>query len=203
MAYSATFLKDFWNKYGKCPCSKHNTCIGLFNSNTHFAAAVCALLNYNDTILVVGLGKECGKKHKYYGQYNLCAGSGELYDTNKLGELCFLETAMRELREEFKINAPFAGGVFDSLFKGTNGKIRVMVHNRTPVFIAVLPKGFSRAPIKNKMAVDCKNNPNHSEREMDDFEWFKLSDGTQLEGKPCEISIFAEGVRKRVNVNML
>jgi hypothetical protein len=188
-----------------CNCSIHKT----YQALTHiasFSVGACALLNYRHKdgreSDVMAVGRE--RSGQYAGQYNLCAGSGENTDRNSKGELCFLEILKREFREEFKFNTPFSNGIFDSFFKGSNGRIRYFMHNRTPIFVATLPTGTSRATIKNAMVNACNNSflP-WSEKEMDDFEYIRLDNGQQLEGIQIKVSSFADAVRRKVDIRLL
>lgn len=189
-----------------CNCSIHKTCMALTQQGASFGIGVVALLNYRHKdgreSDVMAVGRERGGKYK--GEYNLCAGSGENTDKNWEGEFCFLMIVQREFREEFKINAPFANDIFNSYFKGSNGRIRYFMHHRTPIFVATLPNGTSRGPIKNAMVNAC-NNPSlpWCEKEMDDFEYIRLDNGQQLEGKQIKVSSFADAVRRKVDIRLL
>jgi hypothetical protein len=185
-------------------CTKHNTCKKLSTMNVYRAAGAAMLLPYNlpngTIVWVMLVGRETGGK--YQGEFSLCSGSGEVCDINSQGEYCWLETHKRELREEYKINAPF-DGTFDKLFKGPKG-IRVFIHNRTPIFVGVLPNGTSRAPIKQQMLNDCSNDKlPHSWKEMDDAEYIRIYDGTQLEGKSIIVSSYADAVRRKIDLSRL
>jgi hypothetical protein len=184
-------------------CQKHNTCKRLSKQGVNHCAAVIPLLHYKRNInaWVFGVGLENGGK--YAGKYNLCAGKGESND-NINGHFCWLKCAKRELKEELKINARFKDGSFDRLFRGSNKRIRVIIHGKTPVFIAMLPSGTSRSPIKNAMKSDCSNHQlPHSYKEMSDFEYFRLDNGVQIEGKNIMLSSFASAVRTKIDVNKL
>lgn len=183
-------------------CQRHNTCKSLASRNASRAAAVAAVMYYRKNLdtWVLGLGLETGGQYK--GQYNLCAGKGESGDTCGIG-FCWLKCVQREFYEEFGFDAGF-GTTFDPFFRGSNGRIRVFIFNRTPVFIAVLPNGTSRKPIKLQMTSRISN-PNipYSFKEMSDFEFIRLDNGQQIEGRSIQISGFADGVRKSIDVNNL
>ena len=148
---------------------------------------------------VLGLGLENGGQYK--DQYNLCAGKGEKEDDTGNG-YCWLNNALRELYEEFTIKVNWSN--FDSFFRGSDGKIRVFLHGRTPVFVMVLPGGTSRKPIKQQIQANLRNPVlSHSYKEMRDFEFFKLSDGQQIEGQVCNVSSFADAVRRKIDVTKL
>jgi hypothetical protein len=150
----------------------------------------------------MALGRE--RRGQYKGMYNLCCGSGELSDTNKNGELCYLEILKREFFEEFKTNTPFTGGVFDSYFKNSNGNVRYFIHNRTPIFLAMLPKGSSRKTIKMQMQIDNANQMlPWDRREMDDYEYIRLDSAQQVEGHNVTVSPFADAVRRKINTTKL
>jgi hypothetical protein len=182
-------------------CTEHKTCQMLAKFNAALAAAVVPLLNYQGGLneWVMGVGLENGGPCK--DKYNLCAGKGEKKDYNKTG-FCWLKNALRELFEEFTIQVTWAN--FDSYFRGSNGKIRVFLHNRTPIFIMVLPSGTSRKPIKAQMMANMQNPAlPHCYREMRDFEFIKLSDGQQIERHGIVVSSFADAVRRKIDVTKL
>jgi 8-oxo-dGTP pyrophosphatase MutT (NUDIX family) len=196
-------------------CQKHKTCKRLASLGVAQSAGVAAVLFYrlqiNDWVnesnlssytgWVMGVGRE--RSGNYQGQYNLCAGKGEKEDNSGSG-FCWLMCAKREFREEFKISTSFGNGSFDDYFKSSTGQIRVFVHQRTPIFVALLPDGTSRRTIKSKMRDD--NSDSHkpwSQKEMDDFEWIRTSDGRQLEGQYIQVTSFADAVRRKIDVNNL
>lgn len=166
------------------------------------ARALVLVLNYhnkttNTYTWVHALGQETGGQ--YAGQFNLCSGKLEQADGG-----CFLRGAIRELAEEFKIQTSFGDGTFDAMFKGSNGKIRWIMHHRTPIFIGVLPAGFSRKPIKQAMAADVGNlHLPHSQREMSDFEFVRLDNGLCVDGRVLQVSTYAEAVRQKIDVTAL
>lgn len=187
----------------------HKTCANLAKQGASKCAAVFALLKYNYNLphpkagtseWVFGLGKELGGS--YAGQYNLCAGGHEPADY-VLGDFCWIRCAMREFREEFKIDCDFKR--FDLMFRSAKSKrIRVFMHHQTPVFIAILDTGTSRHTIKNQMQQDNINPMlTYSYKEMCDFEYFRLTDCSQLEYKNLPVSSFAEGIRKKIDINQI
>lgn len=172
----------------------HRTCGILVQLNAAKCAAAAIMLKYNDTDWVIGGGLEIGGT--YQGMYNLCAGTGEATDYVN-GAFCYIACLVRELREEFKIDAS-SKNIFDSLFK-VSDKTRFIMHRRTPVFIGILPPGFSRKMIQTAMIADSQNNKLPAcHREMIDFEWFKVSNGTQLESKKITTSSFLNDVRIQI-----
>lgn len=185
-------------------CQRHKTCEMLAQNNAARSAAAALVLYYGKSInaYVLAVGKEIGGQ--YSGQFNLCAGKGETQDVNNKGEFCWLETLKRELREEFKINVHFSDKTFDNMFKGSDGKIRFIIHNKTPVFIGILPAGTSRKPIKQRMITDIQNPLMPSPyKEMSDFEFIRLDNGQQIEGNNIQVSNFAEAIRKKIDVSKL
>jgi len=158
-------------------------------------------LSNGQIVWIMLVGRETDGQ--YRGQFSLCSGTGEVCDINSQGEYCWLENLMRELREEYKINVLFNNGTFDKLFRGSKG-IRVFIHNRTPIFVGILPNGTSRAPIKQQMLNDCFNHKlPHSLKEMDDAEYIRIYDGTQLEGKSITVSPYADAVRRKIDLSRL
>lgn len=181
---------------------QHKTCAILRTANVANSAAVVLLLNYHDKITntytwVQALGQETSGS--YAGQFNLCSGKLEPVDDN-----CFLKGAIRELLEEFKIQTSFADGSFDALFKGSNGHIRYIIHNRTPILIGVLPAGFSRKPIKQAMhaAITDPQLP-HYQREMSDFEYVRLDNRRCIDGRALPVSTYASAVGRKIDVTIL
>ena len=196
-------------------CKRHNTCRKLASMNVAQSAGVAAILFYHHQInnwvnesnlssyteWVMGVGRE--RSGNYQGYYNICAGKGEKEDNCGSG-FCWLMCAKREFSEEFKFSTSFRDGTFDTYFKSSTGQIRMFVHNRTPIFIAVLPDGTSRRTIRSKMQLDNLDPFKLlSQQEMDDFEWIKLSNGCQMEGKYIQITKFADAVRRKIDLNSL
>ena len=184
-------------------CQKHLTCKMLASKGASYGTAVVPCMPYRNKITggytwIMGVGLEVGGQ--YAGQYNLCAGKGEQTDVNSNGEFCWLKTALRELDEEFTIKVSF-GCEFEKLFRGSNGRIRVFLYQTTPIFIPVLPTGHSRRPIKAKMLVNLAN-PKlpRCRKEMSDFEFITLEHGSQIDGKQIQISTFANGVRRMIDI---
>lgn len=192
----------------------HYICESLEKKGANKSAAVIALLNYNPSnnaqmvkngvtgnIWVFAAGKEVAGNYK--GTYNLCSG-GEEHTDYVNGQFCWLNCCKREFFEEFKISCKFSDGSFDFCFQNSTGSIRYFLHHNTPIFIALLPEGTSRSGIKHQMTVDCKN-PKlpFCMREMTDFEYFRLDNGNQIENLPLTLSSFANGVRKKIDVNKL
>lgn len=174
---------------------KHKTCQKIRTLNGAGGVA-CVLLNhYKNSCWTVLLGRETGGS--YRGTFNLCAGKLEQSDNG-----CYISALRRELLEEFKINATTQQS-FDDIFKGSDGKIRFLMHRRTPVFVGVV-QGLSRKQL-NPILAQCQTNyylP-HCQREMDRVEWFHLSTKCHLEGCNFVVSSFAGAVMNKVDVNIL
>lgn len=184
---------------------QHTTCANIVKKTNGKAkaASVAFVLNYRfpngDKQWVIALGKE--DFGKYQNQFNLCCGSLDKQDNG-----CFIACAIRELREEFKINLSWKD--FDKHFIAPNGHIRYILHydshthTYTPIFIGRFD-GYHRDPIKNMMK-ECKKNPNtpSCEKEMSDFEYFFLN-GQQIQGFPCQISDFARAVARKIDTKFL
>lgn len=182
-------------------CMKHETCKNLARQGAVHSAAVVPLLYYQKNVnqWVMGLGLENAGTYK--DQYNLCAGKGEKADDTGNG-YCWLNNALRELYEEFTISVSWKN--FDSYFRGSAGRIRVFIFQKTPIFIMLLPPGFSRQPIKAQMTANMRNRQlTAAQHEMRDFEFIKVSDGQQIEGRYIPISSFADAVRKQIDPNIL
>lgn len=182
-------------------CQKHNTCRKLAQRGAGKCAAVALVMPYkkgNIDCWVLGVGKEVGGR--YRGQFNLCAGKSEASDYYGKA-FCWLKCALRELREEFKIDVSF-GPRFDEIFKNKKGDTRFIIHNRTPVFIAVIPSGLRRLEIKNQMTYDRNDQMKpYSYKEMDDFEFIRLDNGKQIENKNIIVSDFADSIRQKIDVH--
>jgi 8-oxo-dGTP pyrophosphatase MutT (NUDIX family) len=191
-------LQNMPEKTIEVPCG-HSVCASFHTpgSNVKQTAAVAAILHYNmrgSIIDVIGLGLE--RFGQYRGKYNLCAGSAET-DDFIAGVFCWVKCAVRELSEEFKIDV-VGQDMIRQMFCNDKGVFRVFTHNTTPVFIIILPKGTSRRPIKQDIELHIKNHPNKAYREIGDFEWFRIDNHEQLEGKRFEISKFADDVITRI-----
>lgn len=182
---------------------KHTICQSLSSQGCGKGVA-CIIYNnyydrqtrkYTETML---LGKE--RKGTYMDKYNLCAGDLEISDDG-----CFLLGLARELSQEFKIDLTKGTGVdwvkFDRVFKDLSGDLRCFVHTSgtyiTPVFVGVVV-GVSRGVLNNLIS-QCNQNTllPWCQREMECVDWFKISNGKQLEGKICVMTTFAEGALKR------
>lgn len=179
----------------------HNTCknIKLYRANnnkTCEGGVGVILLNnyYNRNKYAVLLGKERGGK--YAGEYNLCAGSVEKCDNS-----CYIETARREILEEFKIDL-YKSKDFDKVFKNTSGKIRYIMHNSNPIFIGII-SGFKRKDLNDKIKKDNNNvKISRSLQEIENVDYFWLN-GTQIENNIHNVSSFASSIMKKINVKML
>lgn len=84
------------------------------------------------------LGKEVSGI--YAGKNNMCSGNLENSDNG-----CYINTAKRELYEEFKIDA-FNDNIFNRIFTDSENNIRFILHNNTPVLVGFVP-GLSRRPL--------------------------------------------------------
>lgn len=137
------------------------------------------------------------EKHgNFKGTFNLCAGGLEPQDRG-----CYLMAARRELAEEFKIQTPDFTA-FDNIFKGSQGRLRYIMHHNTPVLIGVVKK-VSRGILNPLIQRD---NANHSlpfsYKEMECVDWFRL-DGRQMDGLNLPVSSFASSVMRKVNLQLL
>lgn len=173
---------------------KHNTCKFFRNQNCNKGVASLILNNYNGKGFVALLGKEL--HGSYAGKYNLCSGRLDPNDKD-----CWIKAAKRELREEFKINLDYKN--FDKIFKDSNGIIRYIIHNRTPIFIGVV-SGLSRKPLNTQINMDLSNSYlNHCYKEISEVDWFDLN-GNQLENKKgLDLTAFSIGVLRKIDLNKL
>lgn len=179
----------------------HTTCDHLRQSKASESVGTALLLDYKQKFLALAVGEEVAGTYAH--EFNLCAGKGEKKTDFVKGLFCWIKCLRRELIEEFKIDANGKKD-FDDIFRGSNGKIRIMLHNNTPIFIGVLPKGFSRKPIKAQMISDLQNpGKPPAYKEMSDFEYIRLDSGNQIDGRKIKVSVFADRVRQRIDVTKL
>ena len=148
----------------------------------------------------MGVGLEVGGQ--YANQFNICAGKGEEKQDRVHGDFCWLRCVIREFFEELKLFAPFETGAFDAFFLNKKtGRLRYFLQRRTPIFIALLPPGTSRATITKAMQTDLLNPAlPFSHKEMRAFEFIRVDSGAQIEGKAIPVSSFADAVRRRIDV---
>lgn len=179
---------------------RHRTCqwirdqgIKLNNKIPVGVAIIVFLLYYNKDPAVL-LGLERGGKYK--DQYNLAAGKLEHHDNG-----CYMAAMMRELAEEFKIYIIFQD--FDDHFRGSSGRIRVIMHKNTPVFIGVF-QGLTRSKLNRKIQI--ANNNHHlprSQQEMAEVQWCFLNNMSISDRPNGVISSFAAAVLQKIDVNKL
>lgn len=148
---------------------------------------------------VIGLGYERFGQYQY--TYNICAGKMEPVDND-----CFLNTVIRELKEEFKISLSYASHdpnsySFDRIFKSSSGQIRYFLHNGTPIFIGLFPD--YRPYIQFQMTADISNpSLSSSHKEMSHFEYFNCQTLLTPRGTSLPISPFANAVIKQLQPSL-
>ena len=159
---------------------KHETCANLDRQNAGKGIAVVVLYSYLQYPTAL-LGLE--RSGPYAGKLNLCAGKMEQQDNN-----CWLQTLVRELKEEFKIHLKF-GPEFDAIFRGSDGRLRVFMEGRTPVFVGVFPN-ISRRKL-NPLIAAANSNPMlpASQKEMAKVELVRLDN----------LTVVPETVKKKLN----
>jgi len=137
------------------------------------------LMNYSK-IPCFGLLLE--RKGKYKGKFNVCSGKMDKEDNG-----CFLNTLCREFREEAK----FDQSQFRKLFCNSKG-VRVFVNSGTAIFIAVLPKTFSREQFKLQVQKDdLDDSKSIHYKEIEELELFRLDNFRQIETKKLNMSNYA------------
>ena len=130
-------------------------------------------------------GKELGGQ--YAGMFNVVGGK------RNCGE-CILDAIFREIREEIKIDL----GVHH--LKDKQGDFRFFHHHTTIIFIALLPKGFSRTPVNQNIDAANRNwRLPACQREMECVDWFDAASGRQIEGKHVVLSRYAQAVIRGFN----
>ena len=170
----------------------HQECRTIHNASRNgrcTGVAVIVLNKYYDQFPVILLGKERGGP--YALKFNFAAGSIDPGDYN-----CILAAAMRELREEFKLDVRLETN-FDQHFR-YNGQIIYFMHHGTPVFVGMF-RGLSRG-LLNPVIAQCNANLRLDTclREMECVNWFRLDqDLIGIDGVKYNISPFVEGVVRR------
>jgi 8-oxo-dGTP pyrophosphatase MutT (NUDIX family) len=173
----------------------HKTCAKLRVKGAGKGVGVAVFENYNGSIPVIMLGHERGGQYK--GEMNLCAGKLDPSDHG-----CYIVGAMRELREEFKIDVTSEN--FDQIFRNSKKLIRVMMIGRTPIFIGIF-RGISRNPI-NKTITICNTTQRPScEQEMNFVNWIDIRTMCPIDTKypNHKISSFAKSFITKFDVNRL
>lgn len=166
----------------------HRTCAALLAQKCKTGVGIIPYSYYSEKDLVFMLGKERGGK--YQNKYNICSGK------RNHGEDCWIETALRELKEEFKLDWSFHD--FELAFRSPKtGKIRYLIHNQTPVFIGLkmkLSRNICNALIRNEKSTTS------SHHEISSVEFFRVTWNGQIYlyktdlHKTAEISSFASAV---------
>lgn len=153
---------------------------------------VLPIVNYNGQgRIAVMLGKERGGD--YRNQFNLCGGGMEPEDAG-----CILNAALRELREEFKIEVNWSN--FDQFFKYPfGGQFRYIIHRGTVILVGDF-QGLSRVPINQNIQA-CNSNQSlpWKLREIEQVDWFWMDDQSQIDEKQgCVISSYASSVIRKI-----
>lgn len=146
---------------------------------------------YRRGYMAVMLGKE--RAGSYQDQFNLCGGGMEPEDVG-----CILNAALRELREEFKIEVNW--GNFDEFFKDPFGGKFVFIMHRGTVILVGDFQGLNKNPLNQKIQA-CNSNQSlpWKLREIKQVDWFWMDDQSQIEGKQgCVISSYASSVIRQI-----
>lgn len=176
---------------------KHKTCqeIKENGGNIKGSAAVLPLVNYYGKGKHVALlGKEREGQHK--GKYNLVSGKSDNNDG------CYIETAMRELSEEFKINI-VNSKQFDNYFRCEKDKtVRWFMFKGTPVFVGLFV-GLKRNDLNNEIKKCHSNNIKWSLQEIEKVDFFTL-EGNKIDDKVNKnnvvVSDFALAVLSKIDI---
>lgn len=138
-------------------------------AKSHVGAGVAVVTNYNHRngsmpTKAILLGLE--RYGTYRNQYNICCGKKD----NPCD--CFVETAMRELKEEFKMDSDRNNFINRCTLRG---QLRFIVQGPTPIFIYQVT-GLSRSTV-NEIITSHNNSPflPHCYKEMLRVDWFTLS----------------------------
>ena len=154
----------------------HRLCRDVHGSTK--GVAVCVVNNEQNHIL---LGLE--RFGRYRGKFNVCSGGMEEEDRN-----CVIETARRELHEEFKITVPLDFWEARSrllFFMGT-----------TPVFILPANVNVTDLNARIKTDIDKADCPG-THKEMDCVRWVPLRP-TAAGGDAVVVSPFVKAILKRI-----
>lgn len=176
---------------------QHKTCAQI-KQNGGKTGVACMILNeYKKNAIVQDTYAYFGKERGgiYQHTYNLCAGKLESCDNG-----CYIAAIIRELLEEFKIDARgtnrFGEKRFDKIFRSYSGEqsyLRYFMFYNTPIFIGY-KSGISCEPIRKQMLNDNLCHPYKSYREMDDFQAVKIGTNVTPEGQHITLSKFATRV---------
>jgi hypothetical protein len=173
----------------------HKTCAKLRAKGAGKGVGVAVFEYYNGSIPVLMLGHERGGHYK--DEMNLCAGK---LDSSDRG--CYIVGAMRELREEFKIDVTSAN--FDQIFRNSKKLIRVIMRGRTPIFIGVF-RGISRNPINKTIAICNSTQRPQCEQEMNFVNWIDIRTMSAIDTEypNHKMSSFAKSFISKFDVSRL
>lgn len=173
----------------------HKTCAKLRAKGAGKGVGVAVFEYYNGSIPVIMLGQERGGHYK--GEMNMCAGKLDLTDHG-----CYIVGAMRELREEFKINVTKVN--FDQIFRNSKKLIRVTMIGKTPIFIGVF-RGITRNPLNKTIALCNSTQRPHCEQEMNFVNWIDIRTMSTIDTKypNHKISSFATSFISKFDVSRL
>jgi hypothetical protein len=142
---------------------KHDFCKELFENgaNKKRSVIVCPLKkSYGETLFIAGLEK--GGKSK--GKYNLMCETGK-------GKKCYIETAIRGLREEFKIN--INEEEFNEIFM-KDGKYKCLLMRGCPIFYGYF-KNLRLKELNNKIKEHECQNISEDYKEIKNLKYFDLN----------------------------
>lgn len=166
-----------------CNCT-HCTSFRAAGANGK-GAAVIVLLNHNKHGPVMGGGRERDGKKDVKGRYNLAAGKNDNPGDNG----CMLRAATRELCEEYG----FSVQQFNTWWKG-----EFVVHSGTVVLVLRLPNGQTSGDRCAYMKLQMSSpTAKWCEQEMDDFTWFRMDNGKQVDGANKHLTSFADAARRK------
>lgn len=169
----------------------HKICAYFAHKKYNTGVGIIVYKNYifpdNQTKASILLGKE--RYSRYAGLYNICAGTMEAKDKN-----CWIDTAIRELNEEFKIDLNY-GLFYQKFCNKKDKKIRYFIHKTTPIFIGYFPEISTKSI--NKSLYKAIHNPflPNYQKEMEHVSWFYLKNGKleDVKNRNYPVSTFAEG----------
>jgi 8-oxo-dGTP pyrophosphatase MutT (NUDIX family) len=141
-----------------------------------------AVMNKRNQEWFILLGKEVSGDSA--NTWNVCTGYSEKEDKG-----CYLNNAIRELKEEFKIIIDINN--FDNFFR--RNEIKYFYCEDAPIFVGLFPK-LDTSKINKVIEYHFASKMPSEFTEISNVEWFRLSDSLRIDGTKLPISPFANKI---------